>query len=295
MKEIVIISGKGGTGKTSITASFAVLGGENVVVADCDVDAADMHLLMQPDWAFAEDFFSGVAAEIDPQKCLNCGRCAQICRFHAITSNEQGYLVNPINCEGCSYCYHVCPVQAITMVEQNVGKCYISNTKADNQMVHARLKSGADNSGKLVAKVKKEAKQLAEQNGKQFIIVDGSPGIGCPVVSSLSGADLVVLVTEPSLSGLHDLKRVYELVKKFRIPAGCIINKADINEQLTQKILAFLDSENIVHLASIPYDENITRAMTEGKTIIEYKESQIKKILEECWQKVKICTEENRK
>ncbi len=178
MKEIVIISGKGGTGKTSITASFAVLGGKNIVVADCDVDAADMHLLMQPDWEFSEDIYSGVAAEIDQNKCIKCGKCAEVCRFEAIPVIEKKYFVSNLNCEGCGYCSQVCPRDAISMVEQNVGKWFISNTKADNQMVHARLKIGADNSGKLVAKVKKEAKQIAEQNSKDFITVDRSPGIG---------------------------------------------------------------------------------------------------------------------
>lgn len=287
MKEIVIISGKGGTGKTSITASFAVLGGKNIVVADCDVDAADMHLLMQPDWEFSEDIYSGVAAEIDQNKCIKCGKCAEVCRFEAIPVIEKKYFVSNLNCEGCGYCSQVCPRDAISMVEQNVGKWFISNTKADNQMVHARLKIGADNSGKLVAKVKKEAKQIAEQNSKDFIIVDGSPGIGCPVVSSLSGTDFVVLVTESSVSGLHDLKRVYELVKKFKIPAGCIINKADINLQVSEEIKAFLKEENVTHLADIPYDETFTEAMTDGKTIVEFSESKLKQILEETWRKVK--------
>jgi MinD superfamily P-loop ATPase len=173
------------------------------------------------------------------------------------------------------------------MIEQNVGKWYISNTKAANQMVHARLKIGADNSGKLVAKVKKEAKKIAISGKKDFIIVDGSPGIGCPVVSSLSGADFVVLVTEPSVSGLHDLKRVYELVKKFRIPAGCIINKADINIDVTTKITDFLKKETIIHLSDLPYDETFTKAMTGGKTIIEFSESEIKQKIEDTWKKIK--------
>ena len=287
MKEIVIVSGKGGTGKTSITASFAVLGGKDVVVADCDVDAADMHLLMQPDWQYSEDFFSGLIAEIDQEKCIKCGKCAEVCRFKAIPIIERKYVVNKLNCEGCGYCYHICRRDAISMIEQNVGKWFISNTKANNQMVHARLGIGADNSGKLVAKVKKEAKQIAEKENKKFIIVDGSPGIGCPVVSSLSGADFVVLVTEPSVSGIHDLKRVFELVQKFRIPAGCIINKADINQQVSAEIKTFLQQENIVHLADLPYDEIFTKAMTEGKTIIEYGESEMKNIIEESWEKVK--------
>jgi len=287
MKEIVIISGKGGTGKTSITAAFAMLGGTSIVVADCDVDAADMHLLLKPDWAFSEDFYSGVIAVIDQEKCIRCGNCQSICRFNAIPKINDEYVVNELNCEGCGYCARICPADAIEMVEQNVGKFYISNTKAENKLVHARLKSGADNSGKLVAKVKKEAKLIAEKEQKEYIVVDGSPGIGCPVVSSLSGADYVVLVTEPSVSGLHDLKRVYQLVNKFGISAGCIINKADINQNVTDLIMKFLSDNDIDHLGNLPYDEDFTKAMTEGKTIVETQESHLKNLITEMWNKIK--------
>ena len=290
MKEIVIISGKGGTGKTSITAAFAMLGREAVVVADCDVDAADMHLLMQPDWSFSEDFYSGVIASIDQEKCLRCGKCQSICRFNAIPMINGEYVVSKLNCEGCGYCARICPADAIKMIEQNVGKFFISNTKADNKLVHARLKSGADNSGKLVAKVKKEAKLIAEKEQKEIIIVDGSPGIGCPVVSSLSGANYVVLVTEPSVAGLHDLERVYQLVEKFGIPAGCIINKADINQDVTDRIMIFLSDNSIDHLGNLPYDEDFTKAMTEGKTIVEDQESHLKNLITEMWKKIKEIT-----
>lgn len=287
MKEIVVISGKGGTGKTSITASFAMLGGKDIVVADCDVDAADMHLLMQPDWEKSEDFYSGVIAEIDQEKCIKCGKCADVCRFNAIPIINKKYVVNTLNCEGCGYCFHICPTDAITMNEQNVGKWFISNTKADNVMVHARLGIGAENSGKLVAKVKNEAKRIAEEADKQFIVVDGSPGIGCPVVSSLSGADFVVLVTEPTVSGLHDLKRVYELVKKFNIPAGCIINKADLNTKVAQQIEKFLKEEKITYIADLPYDETFTKAMTNGQTIVEYDDANLKNIVLNSWEKIR--------
>ena len=287
MKEIVVISGKGGTGKTSITASFAMLGGKDIVVADCDVDAADMHLLMKPNVKTEEDFYSGNAAVIDRAKCLNCGKCASVCRFDAINLIEYLYSVSALNCEGCGYCARVCPVKVISMVEQNVGKLYISATKADNMMVHARLLSGADNSGKLVARVKKEAKQIAQETGKGFVIVDGSPGIGCPVISSLSGADFVVLVTEPTVSGLHDLKRVYELVNRFQISAGCIINKADINQDVVNHIEIYLRENNIVHLTDLPYDESLTSAMTIGQTIVEYDHDKLADLLTVSWNKIK--------
>jgi MinD superfamily P-loop ATPase len=254
MKEIVVISGKGGTGKTSITASFAYLGGKDVVVADCDVDAADMHLLMQPDFAKSEDFFSGEIAVIDQDKCTKCGKCADVCRFNAIPVINDQYVVQPLDCEGCGYCSRVC--------------------------------IGADNSGKLVAKVKNEAKQIAKENNKNYIIIDGSPGIGCPVISSLSGAGFVVLVTEPTVAGLHDLKRVYKLVKQFNIETGCIINKSDLNLKVSNEIEGFLKEEDIIHISSLPYDETFTTAMTLGQTIVEYGESNLKEIIKESWEKV---------
>jgi len=287
MKEIVIISGKGGTGNTSITASFAVLGGNNVVVADCDVDAADMHLLMQPDFDFSEDFYSGELATIDINSCIRCNKCAQVCRFGAISIRNMQYVIDPLSCEGCGYCARVCPTEAITNKNRLAGKWYISNIKTGSIMVHARLGIGADNSGKLVAKVKNEARDIAFEERKDIILVDGSPGVGCPVVSSLSGANFVVLVTEPSVSGLHDLKRVYELVKKFNIKAACIINKSDVNPKKRDEIVGFLAEENIVHLADLPYDENFTRAMTQGQTIVEYDKNRIKPLLTASWERIK--------
>lgn len=287
MKEIVVISGKGGTGKTSITASFAYLGGKDIVAADCDVDAADMHLLMQPDFSKAEDFYSGLLAKIDPAKCTNCGLCADVCRFNAIPVIDGQHIVDPLSCEGCGYCPRVCPEEVIIMEDQNVGKWYISTTKTGGVMVHARLGVGAENSGKLVAQVKNEAKRVAQETSKDIVVVDGSPGVGCPVVSSLSGASFVVLVTEPTVSGLHDLRRVYELVKKFSIRAGCIINKADLNARVGSEIEDFLKQENIVHISSLPYDETFTKAMTVGQTIVEYEKNHLAEILEESWKKVK--------
>ncbi len=287
MKEIVVISGKGGTGKTSVTASLAVLGGKDVIVADCDVDAADMHLLMQPDFEKSEDFFSGELAYIHQDECIQCGKCDDVCRFNAVLINDGKYTIDPLSCEGCGYCARVCPTKAIENKDLNVGKWYVSNIKTGSIMVHAKLGIGADNSGKLVAKVKNEAKELAKEQNKDYIIIDGSPGVGCPVVSSLSGAHFVVLVTEPTVSGLHDLKRVYELVKKFNLKAGCIINKADLNSQKASEINEFLKEENIVHIANLPYDESFTKAMTLGQTIVEYSDNNLAKLLTESWVKIK--------
>ncbi len=286
MKEIVVISGKGGTGKTSLTASFSVLGGTEILVADCDVDAADMHLLLEPDFKTDEDFFSGECASIDQNICTQCGECAKICRFDAIPVIGGRYTIDPLSCEGCGYCARICPVKAITNTIQRVGNLYVSSIRTGTKMVHAKLGIGNENSGKLVAKVKNEAKEVAEKEGKSLILVDGSPGVGCPVVSSLSGATFVVLVTEPTVSGLHDLKRVYELVKKFKIKSGCIINKADINTVKNGEIKDFLKEEGIILLAEIPYEENFTRAMALGKTIVEYDKT-LGGILREAWEKIK--------
>ncbi len=287
MKEIVVISGKGGTGKTSITASFAVLADRDVVIADCDVDAADMHILMQPENAKSEDFYSGELAVIDQDTCTQCGKCFDVCRFNAIDVNNGIHIVDELSCEGCGYCARVCPVEAITNVPLNVGKWHIANTRFNQPFVHAKLGIGADNSGKLVAQVKNVAKNIAEEYNRPYILVDGSPGVGCPVVSSLSGAHFVILVTEPTVSGLHDLKRVYELVSKFHIKAGCIINKADLNIEKTNEILNFLKEEDIIHLANLPYDEAFTAAMTECKTIVEFDDSIIKETLVQTWENIK--------
>jgi MinD superfamily P-loop ATPase len=287
MKELVIISGKGGAGKTSITASFGMLAGTEGILADCDVDAADMHLLMQPDFGYSEDFYSGVLPKIDNDKCVSCNRCAEVCRFDAIEIVDDDYTVLPLECEGCGYCYQVCPADAITMVEQNIGQLYKSNTKIDTPMVHAKLDIGAENSGKLVAKVKQEAQKIAKEQGLDWILVDGSPGIGCPVVSSLSGADFVVLVTEPTGSGLHDLKRVYQLVEKFKIPAGCIINKADLNPEIAERVKAYLEEQKIVHFGDLPYHKSFTEAMTAGQTIVEYDGGKIKNRIKKYWKKIK--------
>lgn len=270
MKEIVVISGKGGTGKTSIAAAFATLVSTQGVIADCDVDAADMHLLLKPTRELCEDFYSGEGAFIDPLECRNCGGCADVCRFDAIDFREGRYVINPIACEGCGYCARVCRPKAISMSPKVAGEWYQSTSKHGAFMVHATLGVGAENSGKLVAKVKKEAKALAQREDKAWIIVDGSPGIGCPVVSSLSGAHYVVLVTEPTPSGLHDLERVHAVVKRFGIPSGCIINKADLNEEMCARIQTFLEAQGITLLATIDFNPSFTKAMVQEQTILEY-------------------------
>ena len=292
MREVVIISGKGGTGKTSISASFSYLEGTNAITCDCDVDAANMHLLLDADFKYQEDFMSGEIAVIDQSLCTNCGECFDVCRFDAI-SRQDYHEVDPISCEGCWYCSRVCTYDAIAMQKQKAGDIFISEIKNGAKMAHAKLGFGAENSGKLVAKVKQEAKVLALKEDKAFVITDGSPGIGCPVISSLSGANLVVLVTEATLSGLHDLKRVHQLVKTFNLEAVCIINKADLNEKVTEEVEAFLKDEGIRLIAKLPYDETFTKSLAQAMPIVEYApESKLSHSIEKSWEMIKKIVEE---
>jgi MinD superfamily P-loop ATPase len=284
--EIVVLSGKGGTGKTSLAASLAFLAQDIAVVADCDVEAANMHLLLQPDCQEKHDFFSGHLAAVDQEACTLCGACEQICRFDAIAIRDNECMVNAVNCEGCGYCARICPANAIQMKPAQSGQIFISHNRLNTPMVHATLNIGAGNSGKLVAQVKDEAKTLAKQLNKAFIIVDGPPGIGCPVISSLSGADLVVLIAEPAAAGNHDLKRLVEVIKKFRINMMCIVNKHDINQEKTAELKIFLEQQNIPHLVDIPFDDVFTRAMTAGKTLVEMP-SPLNDTINEAWTKIK--------
>ncbi len=287
-KEIVVISGKGGTGKTSLSASFAYLEGKDAIVADCDVDAANMHLLLGADFDKQEDFYSGEVAIIDEQSCINCGKCKDVCRFDAINVIDDQHRVDPISCEGCWYCSRVCPTDSIEMKTQKVGDLFVSNIKNNSTMVHAKLGFGAENSGKLVARVKTKAKELAKKFDKNYIITDGSPGVGCPVISSLSGADLVVLVTEATVSGLHDLKRVQKLLKTFSLKAVCIINKFDLNEQISQDIERYLITEDIKTVAKLPYNENFTKALSKAKPIVEYdSDCDLSRIIKNSWKIIK--------
>ncbi len=287
MKEIVVLSGKGGTGKTSITAGFAALGARHLVLADCDVDAADMHLLTAPKIQTEEDFYSGKTAKVITEGCVHCFKCMDVCHFDAVLHIDGEFVIDPLECEGCSYCYHVCPTNTIEMLPRLAGKFYISKTRFENTLVHARLGIAADNSGKLVTKVREEAKKIAEEQKLDYVLVDASPGIGCPVVASLTGANFVVLITELTVSGFHDLSRVNELIEKLNLKSGCIINKADINNKMSAKIKAFLESKNIELLCEIPYDIRFTEAISLGKTIVEYDDGILKEKIITVWEKVK--------
>ena len=268
MKELVVISGKGGTGKTSITGCFAALA-ENALLADCDVDAADLHMLLAPEIIKKTDFISGHEAVIREEDCTDCGICSEKCRFDAITAAPDGkFRVNPYSCEGCMVCVEVCPVKAIDFPPNLCGEWYYSHTRF-GPMVHARLGIAQENSGKLVSTVRREAKLKAEELKKDLIIVDGPPGIGCPVIASITGASLVVVVTEPSLSGKHDMQRVLELANHFSIPALVIVNKWDINPKITAEIEVETVRAGAHPIGRIPYDRTFTVAQINGRTLVE--------------------------
>jgi len=283
VKEIVIISGKGGTGKTSVTAAFAALC-NHAMLADCDVDAADLHLLLDPEIQQSHPFISGHIAKIDGQRCINCGKCFSLCRFDAINPPQTNdkYTVTPSSCEGCGVCVHFCPEQAIEFPERRCGEWYHSETRF-GPMIHARLDIGAENSGKLVSLVRQQAHKLAEDKQCQLILVDGPPGIGCPVIAATTGADAVFVITEPTYSGKHDLLRVLELTKHFSIPAYVCINKWDINPSMAQEIQISAAKNGATLIGTIPYDSKITSAQIAAKTIIEYDDSISALAIKEIW------------
>ena len=280
MQEVVVLSGKGGTGKTSIVGSFAALA-KGTVLADCDVDAADLHLILQPVVQEEHQFWSGQVAAIDESKCTQCGLCQELCRFKAI----RDFKVDRISCEGCGFCYHICPSEAITMKENMAGHWFISETRYGS-LVHARLGIAQENSGKLVATVRQQAKAIAEKRELDYIISDGSPGIGCPVISSLSGANLALLVTEPTLSGIHDLERVLGVCRHFGVPALVCINKYDINEENTRQIESYCLSQGVEVASKIPFDNAVTKAMVQGLPVVEYANNTVSRQIELLWQNI---------
>ncbi|HPG40962.1 MAG TPA: ATP-binding protein [bacterium] len=281
MKELVIISGKGGTGKTSVTGALAYLA-ENAVFADCDVDAADLHLVLKPQIISEEPFWGMPKPVIDSDLCTQCGRCRELCRFDAITTD---FRIDPVNCEGCAVCVWNCPEKAISLHDHQSGVLFISAT-ARGPMVHARLDAGEENSGKLVSKVRTKAKEIAETGKSGMILVDGPPGTGCPVIASLGGADLLLIVTEPSLSAVHDMKRTVALARHFNVPAALCINKCDINADITKEITEYGKKNNIEILAEIPYNANILLAQKLGKSVFMLNDVGLNTRFRQLWQKI---------
>lgn len=309
-KELVIISGKGGTGKTSIVSSFAALA-KNKIMVDCDVDAADLHLILKPEIEKTTEFYSGKTAEIIQDKCIKCGKCIEVCRFEAISKTTDvilnsfqdlisqrqcdaeinsarrvNFIVDEIKCEGCGACFYQCPTGAIKFEQTKSGEWFESNTRF-GKLIHARLGVAEENSGKLVSEIRNYARLLAHREGRELIIVDGSPGIGCPVIASISGANLVMVVTEPTLSGLHDAERVLKLTKHFNASACMCINKFDINLDMTKNIEDFCQKENIEIVGKIPYSKDFTSAMIKEQSLIEFSpNSEITEQINIMWSKL---------
>ena len=280
MKELVIISGKGGTGKTSLMAAFSSLA-ENKVLCDADVDAADLHLLMHPEIKRRAEFQSGNTAVINSDLCTECGLCREMCRWDAI---DAAFEVNSIDCEGCGVCVHFCPESAIEFPENTCGEWFVSDTRC-GPMVHGRLGIAEENSGKLVTLVRKEARKLAEDRNIDLILTDGPPGVGCPVIASIGGASAVLIVTEPTVSGKHDMERVAQLAAHFRIPALVCVNKFDLNLELTREIEEYAEEKDITRLGRIPFDPIFTKAMIQAQTILEYNTgSKAGQAVKEIWQ-----------
>jgi MinD superfamily P-loop ATPase len=291
MKELVVISGKGGTGKTSIVASFAVLA-EGAVLADCDVDAADLHLVLEPKTIRREDFSGGKRARVLADRCTACGKCESLCRFGAVSSDgpanrraEKTFRIDPIACEGCGVCAWFCPERAIEFGPVVNGKWFVSETRC-GPMVHARLGVAQENSGKLVTTVRKEARSLAEKRGRRRVLIDGAPGIGCPVIASLAGADLVLIVTEPTLSGRHDMERVADLARHFGIPAMVCVNKWDLNPQVAGEIEALARKRGIEVAGRVRYDRAVTEAQVRKQTAVEYQSDGCAEDIRHVWEQV---------
>jgi len=287
-KELVVISGKGGTGKTSLVACFAALAG-NTIISDCDVDAADLHLILEPTIKERGSFSGGVIAEIDQDKCTQCGKCYEACRFDAIEKETVGgnemFSINKTACEGCSVCHLVCQDNAIKVRDAVSGEWYISETRF-GPMSHAKLGIAEENSGKLVTLVRSKKDRFVEEVNGGDALIDGSPGTGCPVIASITGADYALIVTEPTVSGIHDMERVLAVINFFHVKSGIIVNKYDLNEEMTERIKVLADEHQCDFLGAIPYDNSITEAQMEKLSVVEYTESPLTKSIKEIWNKV---------
>ncbi len=281
MKELIVLSGKGGTGKTSIVASLASLSGKKVMV-DCDVDASDLHLILKPEIKKSEKFTGGLVPELIKEKCTDCKKCIEYCRFNAISDDID---FSMIECEGCGLCSYFCPEEAIQLKDKVSGEWYISDTRY-GPMVHAKLGIAESNSGKLVTQVRKAAKAIAQEKGCDLIIGDGSPGIGCPVIASITGATMLLIVVEPSVSGIHDMKRVHELANHFKLKSMLCINKYDLSNNNTKEIENYCEKSGVEIGAKIPYDIDFTKAQIAEKSIVEYSDGTASNEIKKMWDRI---------
>lgn len=286
MKEITIVSGKGGTGKTTVTSALATIG-EQLVLCDSDVDAADLHLILKPKILESHVFEGAWVAYLDPDICTDCGLCQEYCRFEAISENGEGRLrINPFKCEGCRLCERICPVEAIHSEKSINNSWYVSETRA-GIMIHASMGPGEENSGKLVSQVRTKAREIAKDQDVKILLTDGPPGTGCAAISSITGTDAVLLVIESSMSSLHDAKRMVELVGKFQIPVYAVMNKYDIHPDVSSDIEAYLRQNSIPLLGRIPFDETVVSAMVAGKSVPEFTpDSQLTGIFKDIWDRL---------
>jgi MinD superfamily P-loop ATPase len=287
MKQLVILSGKGGTGKTTVAAALAHLASQeiSIVLVDADVDAANLELVLDPTKQEERDFAGGKLAVIDPANCTACGICAEVCRFDAPIAGDEAYRVDSLSCEGCASCYYQCPEEAIRMEEQQDGQWFHSDTRF-GPLFHAHLFAGRENSGKLVMAVKQQARLLAE-TGAELLLADGPPGIGCPVISACSGMDLALHVTEPTVSGVHDLERILGVTEHFGVPSLVVINKADLNPTRCKEISAFCAQRGVELLSHIPYDNVVTQAMVKGLPVTSYTDGPVAEALGKLWVRIR--------
>ena len=288
MKQLVILSGKGGTGKTTIAAALAHLASQElpIVLADADVDAANLELVLDPTKREVQDFTGGKVAAIDPVKCTACGTCHEVCRFEAIIPGDEAYRVDSLACEGCAACYYQCPEEAIRMKEQQDGQWFRSDTRF-GPLFHAHLFAGRENSGKLVTLVKQQARLLALDTGAVLVFVDGPPGIGCPVISASAGMDLALHVVEPTVSGVHDLERIMATTDHFGVPSLVAINKADLNPARSEEITTFCTERGVEVVGRVPYDDVVTEAMVQGQPVTEYSDGPVAEALSEIWDRIR--------
>ncbi len=284
MKEVVILSGKGGTGKTSLVGSFAHLA-DNKILVDCDVDASDLHLLLSPRPIEEHDFVAGVKARVENDKCTACGLCLELCQFEAITMEETA-AVSPLGCEGCGVCAYFCPEQAIVLDENHCGSWSISDTDY-GPLVHAQLFAGEENSGKLVSHIKSKARELAESTNTDLILIDGAPGVGCPVIASLSNVDLALIITEPTQSGKHDLERILDLTDHFKVPALVCINKWDLHPEMSAEIETACEERGVAVLGKIPFDRSVVDCQIQGVPVTRSDTSLAAYSIREVWGKLR--------